>query len=232
MQTSTMVKLATFAVTVYLWQMMLGTVGLALGLLILVFIHEMGHFLAARQIGLSVSLPVFTPIGALIAMRSQPANARDEAYVALAGPVVGTVGSITTLALGLTMGVPELMELAKLGFMLNLFNLVPLAPMDGGRISMTLSRHLWVLGVLLLVYIVFSSGFSMMTTAVAVIVVWQAMGDIANRRKMAVEQPQYFQVSAAVRSAFIAAYLGLAAFLAWSYFQPQGLISLMTRLGL
>jgi len=223
---------ASLLLTLFVWQSMLGTMALAVGFLVMIFIHEMGHYLAAKQLGLPVSAPIFTPMGAVILMPTLPKSAKEEAYIALAGPVLGTVGAIAGLILGIVLGVRDLITVSQLAFMLNLFNLIPLAPMDGGRISMVISRHLWVLGAPALAWVVYSSGFSSMTVLVAGLVAWQAFQDVAMRKQLAQVNPQYFQPEPAVRATYIAAYLGLGAFLTWAFFFPAQLIGFLVGLGL
>lgn len=224
--------LVSLALTVFVWTGMLGTIELALGFLAMIFIHEMGHYLAAKHLGIPVSPPIFTPIGAMILMPRLPNSAKDEAFVAFAGPLLGTVGAVAGFALGLFLGVPELLYVSQMAFMLNLFNLIPLAPMDGGRISMVVSRHLWVVGAALLAYVVYSSGFSQMTLLVAMLVAWQAMQDVEMRKHLAAVDPGYFNVTPAVRIGYIVAYVALGAFLFWAYTQPMALVKVMSMLGL
>jgi len=67
----------------------------AAGFVALLFCHEMGHYLAARQRGLKVGAPTFIPfVGAWIELKEQPMNAETEAYVAMAGPLAGTAASL------------------------------------------------------------------------------------------------------------------------------------------
>jgi Zn-dependent protease len=67
----------------------------AFGLVLLIFVHEMGHFLAARRRGLEVGAPTFIPfVGAWVAMKDMPRDVETEAYIGLAGPVVGTLGAM------------------------------------------------------------------------------------------------------------------------------------------
>ncbi len=74
---------ASLLLTLFVWQSMLGTMALAVGFLVMIFIHEMGHYLAAKQLGLPVSAPIFTPMGAVILMPTLPKSAKDEAYIAM-----------------------------------------------------------------------------------------------------------------------------------------------------
>ncbi|MBC7996588.1 MAG: site-2 protease family protein [Leptolyngbya sp.] len=221
---------ASLLLTLFVWQSMLGTMALAVGFIIMLAIHEAGHWLAAKQLGLPVSAPIFTPLGAMIIMPTLPKSAKEEAYIGIAGPVLGTVGAVAGFVLGVLLGVKDLVYVSQMAFMLNLFNLIPLAPLDGGRISMVISRHLWVLGAPLLAWVVWSSGFSPMTVLVSVLIGWQAFQDIAMRKQMAQFNPQYFQPTFAVRASYTAVYVGLAAFLAWAFFVPAQFAGLLINI--
>jgi Zn-dependent protease len=119
----------------------------AIGFVVLILIHEMGHVIAAKQRGLPVSAPVFIPfIGAMINMKRHPRDAVTEAYVAFGGPVLGTVGALLTFGLAWYFDSPLLYHLAQVGFLINLFNLIPIHPLDGGRIATAVSRWLWLVG--------------------------------------------------------------------------------------
>ncbi|MEV3214548.1 site-2 protease family protein [Paenibacillus larvae] len=121
----------------------------AVGLVVMIFIHEMGHVLAAKQKGLPVSAPVFIPfVGALITMKRHPTDASTEAYIALGGPLLGTVGAMAAFGLGVYYQWPDLLNVAYTGFFLNLINLLPIHPLDGGRISVAVTRWLWLVGLI------------------------------------------------------------------------------------
>jgi Zn-dependent protease len=122
----------------------------AVGFVILIFVHEMGHVFAAKRKGLPVSAPTFIPfMGALITLKRHPQDAETEAYVAFGGPILGTVGALLTYWLGVYTGNPLFYGLAWTGFAINLFNLVPIHPLDGGRIVTAITRWLWILGLIL-----------------------------------------------------------------------------------
>src|SRR3990167_8789309 len=109
----------SFALSVGLLWLWLGSLQLAVGLLVLIFVHEIGHYLAARQKGIKVTPPIFLgPLGAVINMQEQPKSASDEAYMAFAGPLLGTVGGVVAIVVGYMLGVPALFGLAKWAFML------------------------------------------------------------------------------------------------------------------
>jgi len=120
----------------------------AVGFVVLMFVHEMGHYLAARQRGLAVGAPTFIPfMGAWIEMKDMPHNAETEAYVGMAGPLLGTVGALLCYFIARDQQADWLLAVAYSGFFLNLFNLIPLSPLDGGRITQVISPWLWLGGV-------------------------------------------------------------------------------------
>jgi Zn-dependent protease len=121
----------------------------------LILVHELGHVIAMRRYKLSASPPIFIPfLGAVINMRQQPQNAWVEAVVGIGGPALGTVGALVVFGLYVGLGLPpdseyrELLHaLAYFGVLINLFNLLPFPPLDGGRISAALSPWMWLTGV-------------------------------------------------------------------------------------
>ncbi len=119
----------------------------ALGFVLLLFIHEMGHYIAARRLGMNVGLPTFIPfVGAWIELKDRPLSVQQEAHIAFAGPFAGTLAAAAVLALALHEHSTLLLALAYAGFFLNLFNLIPISPFDGGRIIAILSPKVWFVG--------------------------------------------------------------------------------------
>jgi Zn-dependent protease len=222
----------SFAISLALWSLLFQSVGLALAFLALLFVHEMGHYLAAKHVNLDVSPPVFTPIGAFIAMRELPASARDEAFMAFGGPLLGTIGAIVALIVGTVLGVPVLVQASMFAFFLNLFNLIPLAPLDGGRISMAIDRRMWVVGAALLAYMAFSFGLNMFNLLIIGFIAMQAVQDIQMRKTLSATQPSYFDVGFNTRLGYAIAYLALGGFLLQVVTHPQWLPSLLGSLGL
>jgi Zn-dependent protease len=124
----------------------------AVGFVLLIFVHEMGHYLAARHKGLDVGAPTFIPfVGAWISLKQLPHDAETEAYVGLAGPAAGTAAALACYFLARHDDNGLLYALAYAGCFINLFNLIPLSPFDGGRITAVLSPRIWFLGVPVLV---------------------------------------------------------------------------------
>src|SRR6266545_1219827 len=106
----------------------------ALGFVLLIFVHEMGHVIQLRREGVKASAPMFIPfLGAAIWAKSMGRDAAAEARVGLAGPVLGSVAALIPLAIWLATGSDFWRALAYIGFFLNLLNLLPVVPLDGGR---------------------------------------------------------------------------------------------------
>jgi Zn-dependent protease len=114
--------------------------------------------LEARRQGLSTSAPMFIPfLGAFITMKQMPANAWREAQVALAGPIVGSLGAAGAWGLGEALDSELLVAIAFVGFLLNLFNLLPIVPLDGGRAVAALHPAIWLVGLAGLAVLTFLS---------------------------------------------------------------------------
>jgi Zn-dependent protease len=124
----------------------------AVGFVALIFVHEMGHYIAARRRGLDVGAPTYIPfVGAWIQMKEMPHDAEVEAYVGLAGPLVGTLGALVCFYLARHFDSQLLLALSYAGFFINLINLIPLSPFDGGRVTAVISPKLWLIGAPILV---------------------------------------------------------------------------------
>lgn len=126
-------------------------IAFGVGFVVLILIHELGHGVAIRQSGLRAGPIVFLPfMGAVIALKDHPQNAKVEAHIAYGGPFWGTIGACATAALYFATGQRLFLALAYTGFFLNLFNLVPVTPFDGGRITQAFSRKTWIIGLVML----------------------------------------------------------------------------------
>jgi Zn-dependent protease len=123
----------------------------AVGFVFLLLIHELGHVLELRRQGVPASAPLFIPfLGAVVGMKQMPHSVWKEAQVALAGPILGSLAAAGLWAAGEATGSELLVALAFTGFFLNLFNLIPLSPLDGGRAVAALHPAFWAVGLLLL----------------------------------------------------------------------------------
>ncbi len=113
----------------------------AAGLIVSLYIHEMGHVAALRHFGIRASLPMFLPgIGAVVRLQQHPASAVEDARVGLAGPLWGMGAAIAAWLAFLGGGWPLLAAIARFGAWINLFNLLPIWQLDGGRAFRALSR--------------------------------------------------------------------------------------------
>jgi Zn-dependent protease len=140
---SMLVSIAAYAL-LWGWQF-------AVGFVLLLFVHELGHVWEAKRQGLPVSAPMFIPfLGALITLKQLPDNAWNEAKVAIAGPIVGGLGAAAVWGAGEALDSDLLVALAFTGFFLNLFNLAPISPLDGGRIVAAIHPALWIAGLVIL----------------------------------------------------------------------------------
>lgn len=131
----------------------------AAGFILLLLVHEMGHIAAARLIGLAVSKPLFIPfVGAVISLEKPPVNAKAEANIAIGGPAAGTMSAIGCLTLYLWTDDFLFLVLAYTACILNLFNLIPCEPLDGGKIAAAVSPRLWWGGALFAVLLAWYTG--------------------------------------------------------------------------
>lgn len=155
----------------------------SLGLVAMIFIHEMGHVWAAKRKGLPVSAPAFIPfVGALITLKKEPQDAVTEAYVAMGGPVLGTVGAFSCYLLYLWSGWEVLLPISLIGFILNLFNLLPIHPLDGGRIVTAISRWFWVVGLVAGLILIFYT-FSILLVLIWLLFAYQLWDTYVPRRR-------------------------------------------------
>jgi len=185
----------------------------AAGFVGLILVHELGHYAAARQKGLDVGLPMFIPfVGAWINLRDRFVNAETEAYIAFAGPFIGTLGALVVYFLARHYDSDMLMALAYSGFMINLFNLIPISPLDGGRITQILSPRIWFAGAPLLVVLFYFYPSPLLI----LIAVLAAPSLLAAWRydPNAPEAQAYRGVPTATKIEYAIMYLGLAAVLA------------------
>lgn len=185
----------------------------ALGFVALLFVHEMGHVLQLRREGIPASAPYFIPfLGAVVAMKRMPDDAAAEARVGLAGPVLGSLGILAPLALWALTGEDLFQALAFVGFFVNLINLVPVLPLDGGRAMAALSPWVWVLGLaaLAVLMVVWFSPIILLILALGGVEVygrlkaWRAKDPAALR---------FHTVTPRDRALILATYVGLVAVL-------------------
>jgi Zn-dependent protease len=183
----------------------------AVGFVLLMFVHECGHLIVAKKFGLPVSAPVFIPfMGAFILLKDQPRNAWMEACVGIGGPMLGSLGALACNSLGEMFNIPLLIALASTGYFLNLFNLMPVGFLDGGRIVTALSRWLWLPGFAMLLWF----GWKFPNLIVWLIVIASLPRIYSLFRKRTEEERRYYEVTRTQRWTMSILYFGLIAALA------------------
>jgi Zn-dependent protease len=146
---------ASMLVSIVAYQLIFGWL-FAVGFVLLLLLHELGHVFQLRREGIKASAPMFIPfLGAVISAKSMGDDAGAEARVGLAGPILGSIATLVPLGIWLATGSHFWQALAFIGFFLNLFNLLPILPLDGGRAMAALSPWVWLVGFAGLVAMVF-----------------------------------------------------------------------------
>ena len=129
----------------------------ALGFVLLLLVHELGHVIQLRREGIEASAPMFIPfLGAVVSAKSLGDDATAEARVGLAGPILGSLGAAALIPVWLITGDDFWQALAFTGFFLNLFNLLPVVPLDGGRAMAAMSPWMWFVGLGAMVGVAFA----------------------------------------------------------------------------
>jgi Zn-dependent protease len=201
---SMLVSIAAYAL-LWGWQF-------AVGFVLLLLVHELGHALEAKRQGLPTSAPLFIPfLGAVIAMKQMPHDVWREARIAIAGPIIGSIGAAATWGLGEALDSDLLIALAFTGFLLNLFNLAPVSPLDGGRIVAAIHPAIWGLGLALLLGLVFivPNPILILILVIGGLEVWRRWQERKNPAAA-----EYYRISPGKRIAAAVGYVGLAVLLA------------------
>jgi Zn-dependent protease len=184
----------------------------AVGFVLLLLIHEMGHVIQLRREGVEASAPMFIPfLGAVISAKSLGDDAAAEARVGLAGPILGSLAALVPLGIWLATGNEFWQALAYVGFLINLFNLLPVLPLDGGRAMAALSPYVWFAGFagLIALTVFFPNPILLLVLLFGGIESW--------RRWKARNTPEgraYNDIPGSTRALVAVVYLGLAALLA------------------
>jgi Zn-dependent protease len=217
--TTTGTMLVSLAVYASLWGWRF-----AAGFIVLLFLHELGHYIAARQRHLDVGAPTFIPfVGAWINLKEQPMNVETEAYIAMAGPFAGTLASFLVFFWARETDSSLLLAVSYTGFFLNLFNLLPVSPLDGGRITAILSPRIWLLGAPLMLAL-----FLYKPSPILILVAIIAFPKLAAAWRYDPSAPKnlaYYGVPFAIKVGYGAAYLGLAALLAIMTYEVHGMLA-------
>lgn len=135
-------KFFAFFVSFALYSSLFGSWEFGLGLVLLILVHELGHFVEAKRQHVPVSLPTFVPFfGAFVTIRRAHLSPWGNALISLAGPFVGSLGAAVAWALGAARDSTLLLGLANIGFLLNAFNLLPIGFLDGGSVFRAIAEE-------------------------------------------------------------------------------------------
>jgi Zn-dependent protease len=192
----------------------------AAALIAMIFVHEMGHVVEIRRQGMQATAPIFIPfLGAAIFQRSHPTTALKQAQIGIAGPIAGTIGATVAFFLFLSTGHQVFLLAAVLGFVLNLFNLIPVWQLDGSWILAPVSKWVYVAGYGLVVLAVL-----WLHSVFLIIIAVFGLSSLVQRFREA-QNPYYTSVPARARWALAAAWLGLVVYLGFMTAQALALFN-------
>jgi Zn-dependent protease len=127
-----LLKFSTIFIAVAAYALIWGWL-FAIGIVVMILVHELGHYLEAKREGLHPQLPVFIPfLGAYV--RYTRGHPWQTVRVAIAGPILGGAAAFVCYLIGHSHADPHnaWTALAYTGFLLNAFNMIPFGPLDGG----------------------------------------------------------------------------------------------------
>jgi Zn-dependent protease len=198
----------------------------AAGFVLLLFVHEMGHVIQLRREGIKASTPMFIPfLGAAIFSRSLGDNALAEARVGLAGPVLGSLGAAAVALVGALTGSDLLLALAYVGFLINLFNLLPVLPLDGGRAMAAMAPSMWFVGFAALIPLALFLHGGLIILLILVFGGREMWRRWQLRKTRSLDQAAYYRVAPRHRLLVGAVYVGLIVALVFGMEQTHILIS-------
>jgi Zn-dependent protease len=198
-------------VSIVAYQLLFGW-AFSVGFVLLLLLHELGHVIQLRREGIKASAPMFIPfLGAVISAKSMGDDAAAEARVGLAGPVLGSIATLVPLGVWLATGEDLWRALAYIGFLINLFNLLPVLPLDGGRAMAALSPWVWFAGFagLIALTIFFPNPILLLVLLFGGMESWRRW-----KQRNSPEARAYNDIPTRTRVLVAATYLGLAALLA------------------
>jgi Zn-dependent protease len=198
----------------------------AAALIVMLFVHEMGHVVEIRRQGMKATAPVFIPfLGAAIFQRQHPTTAVKQAQIGIAGPIAGTLGATAALVLFNATHDPIFLLGAWIGFFLNLINLLPVWQLDGAWILAPVSPWFQVIGLVAIALGVFFLHLvSGLLIIVALLGIQTAIAGFRNAK-----DPYYASVSGTAKLALGASWLGLVLYLGVMSLQAESLFVSLAR---
>jgi Zn-dependent protease len=204
------VTVVSTGVTALLYAQLFGW-AFGVGIVLLILVHESGHLVVARMMGMPVTLPVLIPfLGAFVSMKQAPKTVAQESLMAVGGPVLGSLAAGLCYAGALLMPNTStghlLRALAYFGFLINLFNLVPVTPLDGGRVLSLLSKWFNVAGLAVAAGLLLFGNFH--SPILFLVLIFGAFSTFQRFRSTTLN-PAYYAVDARTKVIVGALYLGL-----------------------
>jgi Zn-dependent protease len=200
--------LITMVIAIWFYTLFFGP-AFAVGIVVLILVHELGHFIVARWMGIPARLPIFVgPLGAFTALRRSPADAGKSGIIALAGPGLGTIAALMCFLLAST--APEgyarylLLALAFFGCFLNLINLVPVGFLDGAKVADAIPKWMNVVGLLVVAAVVLFFG-----NPIGLIFLVLGIFHTIGRFRRSNQDPNAAQLAASKRLGLGAAYVAI-----------------------
>lgn len=174
------------------------------GFVVLLLIHELGHATTIRRYGLKASWPIFIPFfGAMIALKEAPPSREADAEISFGGPLWGTIASFGAASLYFVTHGTFWLALGYTGLFLNMFNMTPVRPLDGGAIAEMFSQRAWIVGGVVILGL-----FIMNPMSPALIMVLFMLPRMFRRKST----EQLAPISDSLRRTWMVRYLGLLAF--------------------
>jgi Zn-dependent protease len=196
------------------------------GLVLMIFVHEMGHVVEIRRQGMRATAPIFIPfLGAAIFQRSHAQSPMRQAQIGIAGPIAGTLGATVAYVLYSSTHWEVLLLWAYFGFLLNLFNLIPFGMLDGGWILAPVSKWIQVAG-LAVIGGLFLTGW---VSPIVIIIVILGLPMVFQRFRNPALDAYLTSGPAGPRYAMGAAWLALVAYLAFGFIQTDSMLHAFVR---
>ena len=194
-------------------------IAFATGFVLLILVHETGHLIAARMEGVRATAPFFIPfMGAAIFLQQNPRDARSEAIIGIGGPITGTLGALAVYATAVTVGPATqlgqfFLVLASYGFIINIFNMIPISPLDGGRVLGAVSKWFQLVGLGLVALLVVPELLNDQFPNLILLLVLVVGGIGTYKRFTQPERPGYYDISIQAKAVIGLSYLLLLAVL-------------------
>lgn len=220
--TQMIVTAASMVVSVVVYAMRAGWWNFALGFVVVLFVHELGHALAIRAKGLRAGAMVFIPfIGGAVTLKRQPRSVYVDAQIGLAGPIAGSLAAYVSYLIFHWSGSLVYFYIAQAGFILNLFNLTPITPLDGGRIAAAITKWMWLLGGVVL-FVMMMMWRNPLLILLVLLSLFQVYGAITRERSK-----RFYSITTGQRATIAVTYFGLVTFLAYQTIAAHNLRALL-----